>query len=833
MWNVRPALEVSQTVFATAICLYFVGAQSKQVETRKRNTTPFIWLLAAMLLVSAADSAVLIVRAGGMPDIQPMAAALLYMLALLLQIDHLWPCTAEEKEEEKPAWHAYVGSWTAMAVFDILAIVELALTPPSSKFDLVCGAVATSLRCCLEFALFIVFARSDRGGYIWLGDDVEMPPDADAAAAVEDGNDEEGGKKLGTAELRHSVGDEIRAAGGRWPWLKKFHIFLPWIWPSGLPWMKLRIVAALVLMSAQMALTLYMPHIDGAFVESVVRAYADRDPSPVWPALALLMAVRLADSGYGLDGLQQLLWQKFKLYREQQARTDIYAYLMGHEAAFHNAADPTDVTLAVSRGVAVCEALDFIVRQMVPQVITLVGAITTVFSLYGAHVALVEGTVVVLNTIVVRRSNRLLIPMYDARITARQEAERRHQGGLRAWRTVALHSQTDGEIEAYATSLATQIGLTWKSYLFSLAFGLSSSIVVNAGQFAATALVVLYGLQTGGTVGPVVAFGGYWGLLQGPLLFIARIPERVFRDLYTADRLRRLLEFKPTMTYGTEDLHLVGGGVELKNVKFSYPGANAKAKPVFDKLNLSIKPGRITAIVGASGVGKSTLLHLITRVHDPDEGSVEIDCQDVKTLKKGGVLEHASVMEQNPHIFNDTVINNIRYGRPDATVSEAHNAAERAGIHAGIMARDKQYDAQVGEGGGNLSGGERQRVSLARAFVSQRHLVLYDEPTSALDADTEAHVNESIETCFPNQTVVIIAHRLSSIMHADSIVVLKVGKGCCGEIGEEGTHDELLARNGIYAGLWKRHTGAAESKEKTNQTARETSIEGLFDNEER
>ncbi|BDD58375.1 hypothetical protein MAP00_003656 [Monascus purpureus] len=301
------------------------------------------------------------------------------------------------------------------------------------------------------------------------------------------------------------------------------------------------------------------------------------------------------------------------------------------------------------------------------------------------------------------------------------ETERRRQGGLRRWRTVSLYGQADREIEAYATSLSVQIGLMWKSYLTNLGFKLVSGITVNFGHFAATALVVLHGLQTSSTIGSVVAFSGYWNLLQDPLLFFTKVSGRVIKDLYAADRLRRVLEIKPTMTYGTEHLRLTGGRVEFKNVTVRFACGGGET---FRELNLA----------------------LTTRLYDPTEGVVTIDGQDIRKLKKAELPKHIAVMAQSPHLFNNTIMYNIRYGRPDATESEVHDAAKKVGIHARIMSLPEQYDTVVGEGGGFFSGGETQRLALARVLIQRADILIFDEATSALDADTEAHIKESINT---------------------------------------------------------------------------------------
>lgn len=542
-----------------------------------------------------------------------------------------------------------MGAWTIMAASDLLAIVELAVVPSSSQFDLIFGIVATSLRYCLEIALFVTFSWPDRGGYIRLGDDVESGPRAtnnaatttDTAAttavngsSAQNRNKTQGRKKI-SPKLQKSVSDEIRSAGGRWKWMKKFRIFLPWIWPSGLPWMKVRIIYALVVLGLETLLSLYIPYVHSAFVKSVVQAYADRDLIPVWKALAQVVVVEFANSDSGRSAVRQLLWDKFKLSREEEVRKLVHEHLMGHEAAFHNSADPTDISTAIEKSNQVCSALDFLVFFTTPQVLRLFGAGATVWSLYGPHVALVLGTISALDLLLVLRSNRTLMVLMDRGMTARFETNRLCQGGLRGWSTVAMYGQIGREVEAYTTGLGAQTKSSWQNVVTSLGFGLGLNLLSSFGTFAATALVVAHGFQTGNTVGPVVAFAGYMALLQSPLRFLTRIPERLYRDLYNADHLRRLLEMKPKMKYGSKVLNLIGGAIEFKNVTFGYPSADGVAKMVLKNFNLVIKKGKTTAFVGPSGSGKSTIINLVTGSYDHDEGSVQIDGQDIRELEKG------------------------------------------------------------------------------------------------------------------------------------------------------------------------------------------------------
>ncbi|OAA55351.1 ABC transporter [Niveomyces insectorum RCEF 264] len=721
--DVQAAIQFSQIWIAAAIPLILlVSSQLKTAATRERNERPLIQILAAHVVVSLVGPAV--------------SAA--YVLALIVQLDQLWPCApAEEQEERKLGWHGHVWSWTAMAVWNVLAIVELALAPHPSTPALVGSATVVALQCCLTASLPAVFIGCGRGR-IRLVIDAEARPGGAASSE----------SRPPPPVLRSSVADEIRTAGGFWHWARKFKIFKNWIWPADVPWVWPRIVAALVLLLGETGLSLYQPRVYGAFLDSVVRMYQGGPASKVWTSMATLAIVQFASSGTGLSSLRNLLWQKFKLRRERLARTRIFEQIMNYDAAFHDAADQTDVRRAAEAGAGVCEALDFLLLRVLPQLLTHVATTMAVLSLYGRHVALVQGYVVLLNMLTVLRESRTLLPLYDAQVRVRQEVEWRREAGLRYWSTAALHGQIDRETDAYSTGIAKLNGLQWQSRVLGIFFSLASDLTATLGRAAATALVIQQGRQAGGTIGLVVAFESYWGLLQGPLLFFMAIPKRVLKDFYKADRLRRLLEIKSNMAYGENELHLKDVQVEVSSVTFCYPG---KVRPVFKGLNLVLLPGKITAVIGPSGVGKSTLMNLLVRLYDPDK--------------------------------------NIRYGRPHATDAEVREAAERAGIHDDIMGMASQYDTMAGENGSVLSGGQRQRVALARVIYQGHSRV-----------------------AFHGTTRLVIAHRLSSIRHADKIVVLQKAEDGSAQIAETGTHDELLGRGSVYTRYWAKYIGEAESK---------------------
>jgi len=233
------------------------------------------------------------------------------------------------------------------------------------------------------------------------------------------------------------------------------------------------------------------------------------------------------------------------------------------------------------------------------------------------------------------RMSRTLIPIYDAVYRAGQKTRRRREEGLKSWFTVKVFGQIDREIHAYTTLHGIEMQTGWRSLTCRTVYMLISSWIVTVAKFAAMALAILHGIETGSLVGNVLALDMYWDILQQPMRLLTGIPPKLNAQLSAGCQLRRLLEITPKMKYGTAELHLTEGRITFRDVSFGYTGTDGKVKLIFCRLNLTIQPGKTTAIVGPSGVGKTTITNLITRLYDPDEGSVEIDDQDIKSLRKG------------------------------------------------------------------------------------------------------------------------------------------------------------------------------------------------------
>jgi len=284
-------------------------------------------------------------------------------------------------------------------------------------------------------------------------------------------------------------------------------------------------------------------------------------------------------------------------------------------------------------------------------------------------------------------------------------------------------------------------------------------------------------------------------LAYDPARRLAKLQVQMDRAVVNAQMIYALLDLQPAQREkpSAPALAITEAKVELKDVVFSY----ATGSPILRGVSLVAEGGKTTALVGPSGAGKSTIINLIPRFYDPAEGEILIDGQNIADVTKSSLRHQLAYVSQQPYMFEGSIRDNIRYGRPDATDEEVEEAAKLAHAHEFIIAQSEGYDTSVGENGVTLSGGQRQRLSIARALVRNAPILLLDEATSALDNESEAAVQKALDTAMQGRTVIVIAHRLSTVVNADKIVVMQEGR-----VVEEGTHEDLAQRkNGLYARL--------------------------------
>jgi len=298
------------------------------------------------------------------------------------------------------------------------------------------------------------------------------------------------------------------------------------------------------------------------------------------------------------------------------------------------------------------------------------------------------------------------------------------------------------------------------------------------------------------TVGIIVAFLQYIGMIFRPLFTLAMFYNSFQAAMAASERIFDLLDTPIEIPEGEDLIRLppIEGRVEFENVTFSYE----KGNPVLKDIDLVAPAKQSYAIVGPTGAGKSTLVNLLCRFYDPDKGTIRVDGYDLSKVSPQSLHTQMGIVLQDPFLFSDTVMENIRYGRLDATDEEVVEATKAVNAHEFIIRLPEGYNTIIQEGGTNLSMGQKQLVSFARALIAEPKILILDEATSSVDPYTELLIKEALESLLQNRTSFIIAHRLSTVRNANKIIVLDRG-----EIIEEGTHQELLQKEGLYSQLYQ------------------------------
>ncbi len=580
---------------------------------------------------------------------------------------------------------------------------------------------------------------------------------------------------------------------------------VPYLWPRDSREMRVRVVLAMLFLVGSKAATVTVP----LFFKHAIDTLTATPPGLGWAAVPVGLIL-----AYGTARILQLafaegrdaVFAKVGQRAIRQVALSVFRHLHTLSLRFHLERQTGGLSRTLERGTRAIETmLRYMLFSIAPTLVEIGLVVVILWRLFDVWFALatfvtVAGYIAYTFTVSEWRTRfRRRMNEQDSR------ANTKAIDSLLNYETVKYFGNEEHEVRRYDEALQAYEQAAVKSQ--------TSLSVLNVGQAAIIAvgltvvmLMAARGIAAGRmTIGDFVLVNTYLIQLYQPLNFFGFVYREMKQALADIEGLFRLLREDREVADAPDarPLALSGGAVRFENVSFGYD----PRRPILKGVDFTVPAGHTTAIVGPSGAGKSTISRLLFRFYDATSGRILVDGQDIRTVTQASVRAAVAIVPQDTVLFNDTIYYNIAYGRPTAGPAEVEEAARLAHIHHFVMGLPDGYQTMVGERGLKLSGGEKQRVAIARAILKNPAILLFDEATSALDTHTEREIQANLREVSRGRTTLVIAHRLSTVIDADDILVLDHGR-----VIERGRHADLLARGGAYAALWTRQQAGGETE---------------------
>lgn len=603
----------------------------------------------------------------------------------------------------------------------------------------------------------------------------------------------------------------------------KVRLLVPYMWPRGSVLLQALVIFCLGLLGVERAINVFVP----IYYKNIVNDLTGRSS---WRTVATTVCIYvllkfMQGGGAGSSGfvsnMRSFLWIRVQQFTNRVVQVRLFAHLHSLSLRWHLGRKTGDVLRSIDRGTSsINSLLSYIVFSIFPTIADIVISIIyfiTYFNAWFGLIVFVCMTLYLTLTIIItewRTKYRRDMNLQD------NNAKSKAVDSLLNFETVKYYNAESYEVGRFEDAILKYQASEWKTQA-SLAFlNQTQNLIIGSGLLAGSLLCAYFVTEGKFQVGDFVLFGTYIIQLYTPLNWFGtyyRMIQNSFIDMESMFKLfEEEEEVKDQVNAGNLLYQL--GKVEFENVYFSY----TNGKEILKDVSFTVLPGQTVALVGQSGSGKSTIIRLLFRFYDVQGGCIRIDGQDISKVKQSSLRAHIGVVPQDTVLFNDTIRDNIRYGRISASDQEVEEAAMAADIHDKILAFPDGFDTQVGERGLKLSGGEKQRVAIARTILKAPQIILLDEATSALDTQTERNIQASLAKVCTNRTTVVVAHRLSTIIGADQILVVSDGR-----IAERGRHEELLLKGGLYSDMWAKQQQVSDSDSSSDTEAKDRTSEKL------
>ena len=580
--------------------------------------------------------------------------------------------------------------------------------------------------------------------------------------------------------------------------------FLPYLWPAGEPALKSRVVVAVLLVLAAKAATLTMPF--------AYKAAVDRMSAGMDAAAGLIMALVIAYAGARFagvlfDNVRNAIFERVGQDAARRLAESVFRHIHALSLRFHLERRTGALTKIVERGTkSIDMMLYFLLFNIAPTIIELV-AICIIFGVKFGPGLVVATLVMVVSYIWFTR----VVTEWRAKLQREMnevdnQAVARAVDSLLNYETVKYFNAEEREARRYGQAAQAFANAAVRNESSLAWLNIGQSLITNLMMAGAMAYTV-WGWSRGDfTTGDVVFVNTFLAQLFRPLDMLGWVYRTIRQGLIDMEAMFGIIDTPAEVrdVAHAATLKVEAGHVRFENVHFGYD----PEREILKGIDFEVKPGTMTAVVGPSGAGKSTLSRLLFRFYDPTGGRICIDGQDITKVTQASLRKALGIVPQDTVLFNDTIGYNSAYGKDGADQDDVESAARGAAIHDFILQLPDGYQSMVGERGLKLSGGEKQRVAIARTLLKDPPILVLDEATSALDSRTEAAIQETLGDVTARRTTIVIAHRLSTVVDADQIIVLDEGR-----VAERGTHAQLLRREGLYAEMWTRQQAEREQEE--------------------